>query len=484
MNGADLLIDGATLAPLTGDALFDDTQPVWSPDGSHIAFVRTREKGMDPDGREAIEIVEARAGARPATLLRPFAPNEANRSLAFSPDGMLLAYLEGGELRYYAYNQDRLRVVPAAGGTPRPLTDALDRAVKDIVFTDDSKAITTSVEDDGRLRPVRVNLAGGAVTPLTATPITVAAQSSGHGHLAVLASDDAVTNELYALEDGRLRRLTSHNDAWLAGIAIGAVSNLTFRSRDGTEVHGMMVMPPGYVAGRKYPAVLWIHGGPNGQDQHSLDFDEYQFKRQLIAANGFVVLGVNYRGSAGRGLRFAASIFADWGHKEVQDLLAGVDALVARGIADPARLGIGGWSYGGILTDYTIASDRRFKAAVSGAGSANQISMYGSDEYIFQYEAELGPPWRNPALWMKVSYPFFHADRIHTPTLFMGGDKDFNVPVAGGEQMYQTLRSLGVPPELVVYPGQYHEFTRPSFLVDRATRIAAWYERYLSAPPH
>ena len=181
--------------------------------------------------------------------------------------------------------------------------------------------------------------------------------------------------------------------------------------------------------------------------------------------------------------RYARAIVADWGDKEVEDLLAGVDYAIAQGIADPKRLGIGGWSYGGILTDYTIASDTRFKAAISGAGSANQTAMYGADEYIVQYNAELGPPWRNTALWMKVSYPFFHADRIKTPTLFLGGEKDFNVPLAGGEQMYQALRTLGVPTQLVVYPGEYHVLTRPSFLVDRSQRFLAWMGKYLKDSP-
>ena len=186
------------------------------------------------------------------------------------------------------------------------------------------------------------------------------------------------------------------------------------------------------------------------------------------------MLAVNYRGGTGRGARFAHAIAADWGHHEVEDLLAGVDWAVSEGIADPERLGVGGWSYGGILTDYTIASDTRFKAAISGAGSGDQIAMYGADEYISQYDAELGPPWRDTALWLKLSYPFFHADRIHTPTLFMGGDKDFNVPIVGGEQMYQALRTLGVPTQLIVYPGEYHIFSRPSFLVDRWTRFLDW----------
>jgi len=149
------------------------------------------------------------------------------------------------------------------------------------------------------------------------------------------------------------------------------------------------------------------------------------------------------------------------------------------GVADPARLGIGGWSYGGILTDYSIATDTRFNAAISGAGSALQLSMYGGDQYIRQYEEEIGVPWKAVDAWLRISYPFFRADRIRTPTLFMGGEKDFNVPVIGGEQMYQALKSLGVPTELVVYPGQFHGITTPSYVRDRYERYLAWYDKYL-----
>jgi len=155
---------------------------------------------------------------------------------------------------------------------------------------------------------------------------------------------------------------------------------------------------------------------------------------------------------------------------------------VRSGIADGDRLGIGGWSYGGILTDYAIATTTRFKAAVAGAGSALQLSMYGTDQYITQYNQEVGPPWKSQDLWIKISYPFFHADRIKTPTLFMGGAADFNVPIIGGEQMYEALRSLGVQTELVIYPGQFHGLTLPTYRKDRIERYLAWYDRYLKAP--
>ena len=163
-------------------------------------------------------------------------------------------------------------------------------------------------------------------------------------------------------------------------------------------------------------------------------------------------------------------------------MLAAVDDAVRKGIVDPGRLGVGGWSYGGILTDYTIASDTRFKAAISGAGSALQLSMYGSDEYVRQYEQEIGLPWKAKDAWLRVSSPFFRADRIKTPTLFIGGEKDFNVPIIGSEQMYQALRTLGVPTQLAIYPGQYRLLTRPSYIRERLERYLSWFDKYLKSP--
>jgi dipeptidyl aminopeptidase/acylaminoacyl peptidase len=471
-------IEDKRIEPLTVDSKFNEDLPAWSPDGRQIAFVRTDEQGPDLDGRAAIDVIDARVGATPRDVVRPFAPN--SQRLAWSPDGTLIAYLEGLEPKYNAYMQDRLFVVPAAGGAPRALTDKLDRAVTSFAFTE-SAALSITVEDDRTIYPARVDLASGAITrAVPAGAFAVSALAAAGGHTALIESQDDALAEVYALEGGQLRKLTAHNDAFLSELKLGVVEDIEFKSRDGAPIHGLIVKPPSFAAGKKYPMILWIHGGPNGQDEHSLALDGYEFEPQMFAARGFVVLRVNYRGSSGRGIAFAKAIFADWGHKEVEDLLAGVDRVVELGIADKERLGIGGWSYGGILTDYTIATDRRFKAAISGAGSGNQLSTYGTDEYILQYNNELGAPWRNTALWLKVSYPFFHADRIHTPTLFLGGDKDFNVPISGGEQMYQALRTLGVPTKLIVYPDQHHVLSRPSFVKDLAERMSGWIDCYIS----
>jgi dipeptidyl aminopeptidase/acylaminoacyl peptidase len=477
------LVDASSgaLSQLTNDAGHNDELPRWSPDGSQIAFVRTVERATDADGMQAIELIEAHAGASLHTVTRIFAPNR--QQLEWTPDGRQIALLVGLPPRFNAYISDRLAIVPTSGGAMRLLSNFLDRAVVAYVLAPDGKAFDALIEDDRQIYPLRLALDG-------TTPERLLAQGEGGvtidiataaGHTAVLLATDQRAPEVHALEHGKLRKLTHHNDVLLSELELGSVEDLSFKSRDGTEVHGLLIKPAGYVAGRKYPTILWIHGGPNGEDDHSLLFDGYPLalERQLLAAQGYIVLAVNYRGSSGRGGAFQQAILADWGHKEVEDLLASVDHVVALGIADASRLGIGGWSYGGLLTDYTIASDTRFKAAVSGAGSANQLALYGSDEYILQEDSEFGPPWKSLATWLKVSYPFYHADRIKTPTLFMGGEKDFNVPITGGEQLYMALRTLGIPTRLVIYPAQYHILTRPSYIKDRAERILEWYARFL-----
>jgi dipeptidyl aminopeptidase/acylaminoacyl peptidase len=240
-------------------------------------------------------------------------------------------------------------------------------------------------------------------------------------------------------------------------------------------VNGFLVRPSDGKPGKR-PTILDIHGGPVGQFGHEFDFSWHYF-----AAHGYNVVAMNPRGSSGRGQAFTQAIYAEWGKKDAQDVLAGIDHVVARGIADADRLGVGGWSYGAILTNYVIAQDTRFKAAVSGAGISNILAGYGTDQYIREYENELGTPWKNPEAYLKLSSPFLHADRIVTPTLFMCGEYDFNVPLLNTEQMYQALRSLGRDTQLVIYPGEYHGIRTPSYERDRLERNVAWFDKYLKA---
>jgi dipeptidyl aminopeptidase/acylaminoacyl peptidase len=479
------VIDAASGAetPVTSAPEFNDDYAAWSPDGKFIAYVSNHDKDAERTGVDEIYLIEPKAEAVPRKLASVYAPN--NQHIAFSPDGRYVQAMEGLEPKYFAYMPDRLVIISVANGHVQALSDDLDQQVSSPAFSADGSSIDFIVEDHGAAYLARRMLAAGKTERIGPPGVTILKISSAGGHTAVLGTTDTQPPEVFALEGGALRPLTTHNQGLMAGLVLGAVEDIRFKSRDGTDIEGQMVKPPHYVAGRRYPAVVWMHGGPNGQDQHELIAEGYSpsLERQMLAARGYLAIAVNYRGSTGRGRKFQQSIFADWGHKEVEDVLAAVDYAVAKGLADPNKLGIGGWSYGGLLTDYTIASDTRFKAAVSGAGSGNQIGVYGVDEYALQYNAELGPPWKNTALYVKLSYPFFHADRIRTPTLFIGGDKDFNVPIAGGEQMYQALRTLGIASQLVIYPGEFHVLTRPSFLKDRAERYAAWFARYLEGAP-
>jgi dipeptidyl aminopeptidase/acylaminoacyl peptidase len=347
--------------------------------------------------------------------------------------------------------------------------------VQSPVFSPDGSQITFLVEDDGTMQLARVPAAGGEVERIVSGRRVVSALAAGPGgKLALLISSATEPEEVWALDGKEPRRLSHQNDEWLAGLRLGAVEETRFASKDGTEIHGFLVKPPDFETGRRYPAILRIHGGP--VDQHSCAFD---LDWQILAAQGYVVLAANPRGSSGRGEKFSLVIWADWGHKDAEDVLAAVDDAVKRGIADPDRLGVGGWSYGGILTNYVIAQTTRFAAATSGASISNILAGYGTDQYVREYEAELGLPWKNTEHWVKLSFPFLHADRIRTPTLFLCGDEDFNVPLLNSEQMYQALRSLNVPTQLIIYPGQYHGLRKPSFLRDRLERYIAWYDKYV-----
>ncbi len=472
--------DSRKVEPLT-TGTYDELLPSWSPDGKTIAFVSKR--GPDPDRTDNWDVfaIEARSGAA-VRKLTSFEgsdndPEWGDSRLAWSPDSKLIAYVQGGPDKLIYYGLHKLAVVPAAGGQETVLTPTLDLNVLSPRFTPDGKSILFMLEEDQAVHLAKIAVGGGPVERVVGGRRLISAFSTAAGHTVILSSTPQAPEEVYAAEAGQLRRISTQNDAWLAGIRLGAVEETSFKSKDGTEIHGFVVKPPDYQLGRRYPAVLRIHGGPVGQFE--LGFDE---EWQWIAANGYVVIAANPRGSSGRGEKFQTAIYADWGHKDVEDVLGAVDDAISRGLVDPERMAVGGWSYGGMMTNYVIASTTRFKAATSGAGISNALTGYGTDQYIREYEQELGTPWKNIDAYIKVSFPFLHADRITTPTLFLCGDEDFNVPLHNSEQMYQALKSLGVQTELVIYPGQYHGIRKPTYQRDRLERYVAWYDKYAKAP--
>jgi len=472
------VLDPATRkAELLTPGDYDEHLPAWSPDNSAIVFVSKRGADPDRDDNYDLYVIAAKTGATPRRLTTfdgvDNHPDWESRP-AWSPDGKFIAYLQGGpqKLIYYAVYQ--LAIIPAAGGAAK-LVAPIDRNMYKPQWSADGSAIYFLFEDDRTMLPAKIPAAGGNVERLINERRVISDfDSAPDGKLVLLSSHPHEPPEIFAFDNNILRPLARKNAELLAKLKLGATAEIGFKSKDGTTINGFVVKPPDYVAGKKYPAILRIHGGPVSQFGH-----EFMFDWQLFAARGYVVITCNPRGSSGRGEKFSTAIFADWGNKDAQDVLAAVDYVVAQGVADPAWLGVGGWSYGGMLTNYTIAQDSRFKAAVSGASIANIFAGYGTDQYIREYEYEIGTPWRQPDIWTRVSFPFLHADRIVTPTLFLCGQEDFNVPLLNSEQMYQALRSLGRDTQLVIYPGQYHGITKPSYQRDRLERYLAWYDKYL-----
>jgi len=465
---------------------WDDGAPVWSPDGTLIAFSANRTDNPDANDNTDVFVVEARAGAKPRALTT--SPG-SDGSPAFSPDGKSIAYVQGGDSKDIWYATNNVAVIAVSGGAPKVLTPNVDRNVRSPQFTPDGTKVLFLLEEGGNVHLASVPVGGGPIDRLLNGERDITTfDVSKTGDIAYLDSQPQQPSEVFLVArapQGRDRgvessalqptRLTHVNDEFLSKIALGTVERYKAKSADGTMIDAYLTRPPNAPAG-KLPTILRIHGGP--VSQYSTGFN---LEWQVLAAKGFAVVAANPRGSSGYGRDFSRAIWADWGNKDYADVMAAVDTAIAMGVADPDRLGVGGWSYGGILTDHVISKTTRFKAAISGASEFNYLANYGNDHYQRQWEAELGLPWQQPDAWMRIS-PFFRMDKIVTPTLVLGGDQDMNVPIIGGQQLYQGLKRLGRDTELIVYPGENHGIRRPSFQKDRFDRYIAWYEKYLRAP--
>jgi dipeptidyl aminopeptidase/acylaminoacyl peptidase len=454
---------------------FDDSQPAWSPDGKQLAFTSNRST-PDPDTtRDSnIWVVAADNTDKGAHLTQITTNPGADDQPAWSPDGKWIAYVTQLDAHLFWYATQHLAIAPSSGGAAKVLTLAFDRSVRRPRFSTDGNSIYFTAADDGTQNLCRITVSGGEVTRPIGGRVTVASYSLGKdGAIAAQIGTLDRPDEIFLQNGTELTRLTKTNDALISQLRIAKGEYVHFKSKDGTSVAGYLYKPLDFDAAKKFPTLLRPHGGPVGQ--YAASFDHLA---QLFAANGYAVLLPNPRGSSGYGEKFCAAIFADWGNKDYQDDVAMVDYALEQGMADPDKLGVGGWSYGGISTDFIIAQTTRFKGAISGAGVALISSFYGHDHYQRDYETELGYPWEHQALWDKMS-PFYKVKNITTPTLFMGGEIDSNVPILGSEQMYQAMKALGRATELVVYPGEYHGFTVPTHIKDRLERYLAWYAHYV-----
>ncbi len=452
---------------------YADSEPVWSPDGKWIAFVSNRSQEPDANSNSDIWVLSTVTREARPSLKRITTNPGSDTNPAWSPDGKYLAHVTITQPDLIWYAGRKLAISPFAGGRAEILTADLDRNVSQPRFDPDGKAIYFRAEDGRVYHLARLELENRRLTrPLGGKLKVSSFTMSPAGRLAVLKSEPRQPNEVFLL-DNLPRQLSFRNSELLNRLKLGKVEDIRFASKDGSRIEGFVVKPPDFVEGRRYPTLLRIHGGPVFQF-----FFDFNFEAQLFASQGYLVVMANPRGSSGYGQEFAMGIWQAWGQKDFEDVMAAVDHAVESGWADPQRLGVGGWSYGGILTNYVITQTDRFKAAITGASEVLYVANYGHDHYQLQWEKELGLPWENRELWERLS-PFNYVEKIVTPTLIMGGEKDWNVPILNSEQLYQALKRLGRETLLVVYPGESHGIRRPTFLKDRRLRALDWYDKYV-----
>jgi dipeptidyl aminopeptidase/acylaminoacyl peptidase len=470
------LATGETVQITSGD--YDDSQPAWSPDGQKIAFVSNRTPDADGNFDTNIWLVDADNPDKDTGPTQVTNNPGPDGSPAWSRDGVLIAYITETDPDHAPYDIPKVAVIEP-GGQAQILTEGLDRNASGPKFSSDGGSVYFHVDDSAERYLARIPTRGGSVSRIIDGPRSVGAATIGDdGTVVALISGPHEPGNLYLRgEDGDLRKLTHNNDDMLAGIDLAVVENVHFPSVDGTEIEGFIYKPLGFQEGVRYPTILRIHGGPVSQFTYS-----WNYEAQLFAANGYLVVTTNPRGSSGYGKAFQMGIWQSWGVKDTQDVISGVDYAIRLGWADPDRLGVGGWSYGGILTNYVITQTQRFKAAIAGASGAHWVSSYGHDEYQRWYRLEFGNPWEPSAreLFERLS-SYNDVDKITTPTMWVGGEEDWNVPIIHAEMMYQAVKSMGREALLVVYPDMHHGITLPYYRKDLYQRYLAWYDQHLKS---
>ncbi|NNE67441.1 MAG: S9 family peptidase [Pyrinomonadaceae bacterium] len=453
---------------------YDDGQAVWSPDGKSIAFVSNRTKEPDGNPNTDIWVVSADNGDKGATLLQITKNKREDNSPRWSPDGKSIAYTTvTAPLKTMWYATNKLAVISANGGAPRILAPNLDRNIRQHRFSNDGKEIWFQLEDSGERHLASMPVSGGPIKRHVRGKNALRSFNSNGSTTALLISRKEIPGEIFTFGSSGLKQITNINTKFLSGINLAETETIQYKSKDGTEIEAFLTKPVGFNPSMRYPLILNPHGGPVSQYDHG-----FNIWSQIYAANGYLVLQPNPRGSSGYGQAFSYALFADWGNLDFQDVEAGVDFVIARGYADPNKLGVGGWSYGGILTNYVITQTTRYKGAVSGASEALYRANYGHDHYQLWWEIELGLPWENAEAWERIS-PFNNVGKITTPTLWIGGAVDWNVPILNSEQMYQAMKRLGRETQLVVYPGEHHGIRRPTFQKDRFERFLGWFDKYV-----
>jgi dipeptidyl aminopeptidase/acylaminoacyl peptidase len=453
---------------------FDDGQPTWSPDGKHIVFVSNRTD--QPDTNRNTDLWRIDVSEDDAQLEQLTNARYADSNPAFSPDGKQIAYTSNVSDGLPIYAIPRLTILDISTGESQPVESLAEVRVWGLRFSADSASVFAIAERRGEQQLIKIDVTSGATEQIIAGEDVVREfDASSDGQIYAVVSRPQSAANLYRLDETGLQQIGAINRDLMAGISMGAVEKHTYQVEDGTDIDTFVVFPPGYEVGKHYPAVLHIHGGPWSQWDWRFDFES-----QLFAAQGYVVIMPNPRGSFGYGQAFTDALVGDWGGIDYGDVMTAMDFAIDEGWIDRDRMAVYGWSYGGFMTNHIITKTDRFKAAISGAGETLVVANYGHDEWQRLWEEEFGSPWleENRHRWDHIS-PFYSLDKVTTPTLVVGGEDDWNMPILNSEQLYLVLRQRGIPTQLVVYPGQGHGLSVPSYERDLYNRYQHWLDTYL-----
>jgi dipeptidyl aminopeptidase/acylaminoacyl peptidase len=469
--------------PLTSDTYYNHSLD-WSPKGDEILFVSNRE--ADPDrvfNYDVFAVNIARATVRRITNTKA-----AEYHPVWSPDGSSIAML--ATTRPLTSSETTMEdthvwVMKADGTARRDVGAAVDNRQGPPQWSADGAWIYFTVEERGDVRLYRVPSAGGApevVAPPSGERGTVGAWSvAKDGTVAFAMTTPESPSELFVREPGALpRRLTDVNRDVLTGRMMASVEALQFKGVDGLDVEAFLTMPPNRSSGITHPLIVAIHGGPHGQQGPA-----FNLKAQVYASKGWATLMVNYRGSTGYGQKFADAIAKDQNGKEARDVVAGVDAALARHPwLDAGRLGVEGGSYGGQLANWLVTQTDRFKAAITTAGIANLVSFNYTAFYHDYLAVEFGAYPHEAGtmdlLWERS--PLRYVAKARTPVLILHGENDSDVPVSEAEQWYIALKDVGVETVMVRYPREGHGLREPRHVIDAIDRSIAWYERHFAPP--